>query len=143
MTKRGLPAPVASGAFDVPTEPAGAYVYRAYCRCGDLLYIGVTNDIFTRMTAHRRTHADWERRLARLEWDRYRTRTEAERVERHLISTLNPSHNTVHVVRRRSRPRPLPTPRTFTEDELHRCAIAAYRGIPYLEWAFAELEAAT
>ena len=142
MTKRGLPAPVASGAFEVPTEPSGAYVYRAYCRCGDLLYVGVTNDIFSRMTAHRRTNAAWELKLARLEWDRYRTRNEAERVERHLISTLSPSHNIVNAGPRRSRPVSLPTPRTFTADELNRCAIAAYRGIPYLTWIFTELEVA-
>lgn len=137
MGSRPLPTPLRSGSFEVPTELDGTYVYRAYCRCGDLLYVGITNDIFTRMTAHRRTRAEWELKMIRLEWDHYRTRRDAARVEQRLIATLYPLYNTVHAVKR-SRPVPLPWPRALTEPELHRCAIAAYRGRSYLEWLFSE-----
>lgn len=63
---RPLPTPLASGSIPVPADDE-TYVYRAYCRCGELLYVGLTSYLFGRMTSHRRTAAPWEMRVARLE----------------------------------------------------------------------------
>jgi excinuclease UvrABC nuclease subunit len=138
--RKPLPRPLDTGRLEIPLVLDLSYVYRAYCRCGDLLYVGVTCELFTRMAWHRR-QSRWEFKMARLEWETYRTRAEADRVEKHLIDTLNPLYNKAREVPW-SRRSPLPMPRAFTDAELDRCAIAAYRGKTYLEWAFSELDKA-
>lgn len=134
---RSLPKAVVTGSVDIPSSQGGTYVYRGYCRCGDLLYVGVTNDIFSRLAGHRRAHSAWEMKMVRLEYDIYQTRPEALRVERRLIGTLGPLYNVANAVRQ-PRPVPLPSPRAFTEDELDGCARASYRGVSYLDWVFTE-----
>jgi len=144
MANRPLPKPLCSGSFDktaVQRVMDATYVYRAYCRCGDLLYVGVTGDVFYRMAGHRQDRADWELKFTRLEWDVYRTREQALRVEGHLIRTLGPLHNKQGTIYH-PRPQPLPWPRAFTEDELHECAVAAYRGVEYLAWVWGKAAAA-
>lgn len=132
---RSLPKSITSGSFTTAARSESTYVYRAYCRCDDLLYVGITNDLFSRMTGHRRVKAEWELKLHRLEWDEYASRDDALRVEKHLIRTMKPTFNKTHAVPR-SRPVPLSMPRKLTEDELDACAVAAYRGTSYIDWIF-------
>ena len=139
MPLKSLPQPVLSGSITLQ-PPGEAYVYRAYCKCGDLLYVGITNDIFTRVTAHRRTGAEWERKAVRLDWDVYRTRVLAEAVEEHLIKTLHPIYNVSGRTRVGRIPRwqdlPWPTfrdpgdtpeERFFARARRHMAAVAATR----------------
>lgn len=140
MAPKKLPSPRSSGSADLPSDMDGTYVYRAFCRCGDLLYIGVAENIFLRIAGHRRDKSSWEPKMVRLEWDIYRTRTEALRVEAHLIRTLGPLFNRQGAVPH-PRPRPLPWPRAFSEAELDAAAIAAYRGTSFLDWAFGQVAA--
>lgn len=133
MSIRRLPEPSATGRIEVLRSMDGCYVYQAFCRCGDLLYVGITNDLFSRMTGHRRTRAEWEVKMAAIEWSFYAKRAAAEIVERHLIETSHPLYNRVHS-RPRPRPRSLPLPRAFSDDELHQAAVAAYRGVSYMDW---------
>lgn len=137
MALKPLPKPVAVGAVDVPSKLGQAYVYRAYCRCGDLLYVGVADDLFRRLHGHRRDGSPWEPDMVRLEYSIYRTRVEAERVERAEIRELHPLYNKTHAIPR-ARLAFLPWPRALSGDELDRCSIAAYRGTSYLGWLFSE-----
>lgn len=106
-----MPAPVRSGTLVLPTGDQ-TYVYRAYCLCGDLLYVGITGNLFTRLSGHARARAEWERKAVRLEWDMYATRGQAERVETYLIRALDPTYNTLgrSAAHRRTRWQDLPEP---------------------------------
>ncbi len=96
-----LPKPRASGTVELPATIDGeTYVYRAYCRCGDLLYVGMTGNLFGRLSAHYRSRAEWERKAVRLDWELYPTRVAAERAEDHQIRTLHPPYNTARRSRR-------------------------------------------
>lgn len=141
MTRKRPPTPVATGTVEVPSHLGQAYLYRAYCRCGDLLYVGIADDLFRRMAGHRRGGSRWEPHMARLEYEIYRTRAEAEGAEQAQIRTLHPLHNRTYSMRT-GRPQRLPWPRAFTEDELHGCAVAAYRGVGYLAWVWGQAAAA-
>lgn len=98
---RPMPSPVESGTISL-ARSAGAYVYRGYCRCGDLLYVGVADDMAGRLGGHARVRAEWLDRAIRIEWDLYSTRAIAEQVEQRLISTLDPAFNVIHRGQRRS-----------------------------------------
>lgn len=89
---RQLPRPTSSGCVTLP-DLDETYVYRAYCLCGDLLYVGITRNLFSRLTGHARDRSRWEQKAVRIEWDLYATRLAAERVEAHLIRTLDPIFN--------------------------------------------------
>jgi predicted GIY-YIG superfamily endonuclease len=124
-----MPRPMARGEVLIPTTPDGTYVYRAYCRCGDLLYVGMTSDLFQRFAGHRSQRwplSPWESKTARVEYAIYRTRREAARAEAHLIRTLNPLFNVQGMIPH-PRWRPLPPPRFLTDAELDDRAIAAHR----------------
>ncbi|MEA5366038.1 GIY-YIG nuclease family protein [Amycolatopsis sp., V23-08] len=101
---RQLPRPTGSGQITLPNADE-TYVYRAYCLCGDLLYVGITHNLFARLTDHARSRARWELKAVRIEWDIYRTRLMAERVESHLIRTLDPVFNVLGRSREFRRPR--------------------------------------
>jgi len=132
----GQPMPlVIGGTIQLPYGDE-TYVYRAYCKCGDVLYVGMTNDLFTRLAKHRRELAPWLSKVDRIEWDLYRHRAEAEVVERHTIREQAPLHNVTHA-RLVARPKPLPWPRFLTFEDQNRRAICAFRGEPFLPWLFA------
>lgn len=100
MTRR-LPVPRESGSVPVGVH----FVYRAYCQCGDLLYVGVTSNLFNRLSSHHRPgKAEWETKMRRLEWDAYSTREQAERVESRLINTEHPLFNVRGIDRRNRKP---------------------------------------
>lgn len=104
---------ITSGVITLPTALDETYVYRAYCRCGDLLYVGITSDLFNRLAGHRRAKAAWEPQAVRLEWELHPSRRAAERVESRLIRTLHPIHNMLGAVAAKNRPprwRDLPGP---------------------------------
>lgn len=78
-----------SGSLQLKT---GALVYRVYDRHGALLYIGVTEDICMRMTAHR-NDKHWWGHAARVEWDEYPSRLAALNAEGKLIQRHRPPYN--------------------------------------------------
>lgn len=69
-------------------------VYRAYCACGCLLYVGLTEWLPERLAAHRAS--SWHRLADRIEWTSHRTRREAADAEAHAIRTEHPTHNVMH-----------------------------------------------
>ena len=71
---------------DYPT-----YVYYFYDRQGNLLYVGITDNIERRWAQH--AAKPWWHMVARKEYVQYPTRTEAARVEAHQIRTQRPTFN--------------------------------------------------
>lgn len=135
--------PLATGTVDLPSPLTdGTYLYRAYCRCGDLLYVGISYHLFSRLGQHAAMFSAWEPRMARLEWEYYRDRHTAQAAERHLIATLQPRFNQVYATGRRPIWRDLPAPRFLTEHELNWRAVCTHKGIPFLEWLADQWEAA-
>jgi predicted GIY-YIG superfamily endonuclease len=129
---RPLPKPLNTGSIELPYLDEN-YVYRAYCQCGDLLYVGVTNSLHSRLAAHRRTAYDlngsqWWRKAAWITWELYATREEAERVEAHAIANEDPLLNTAgrQLSKRIPRWRPLPELKPYSVTVAER-AIAAHR----------------
>lgn len=88
---RLLPSPVSSGSLEF--DFTATFVYYAWDKDGDLLYVGVTDDLPRRLAGHRQAHAEWTRYAVRLTWDRYATRDEGEWVESRQIKTLLPRYN--------------------------------------------------
>jgi predicted GIY-YIG superfamily endonuclease len=86
------PAPKSAGEWPVDLDQG--YVYEAYDCIGRLLYIGVTNDLATRLAKHR-NESPWFISAARVVWTQYETRTEAGRAEEQLIRERLPEHNVV------------------------------------------------
>jgi hypothetical protein len=68
------------------------HVYHFYDRQGNLLYVGITNDLKRRWAQHAE-EKPWWHLVARKESVKYPTREEAERVEAHQIRTLRPQFN--------------------------------------------------
>jgi predicted GIY-YIG superfamily endonuclease len=79
--------------------PKGAYVYRAYNKYGEILYVGVTGNLFSRMNQHARQSV-WWKDAARLEWDEYAKRAWAVKAEADLIYALKPPFNLAGKYRR-------------------------------------------
>jgi hypothetical protein len=138
---RPATAPSASGTFPFAAVDE-TFVYRAYCRCGDLLHVGMTNDLARRIAQHKRLKAPWTSKAVRLEWELYPTRYKAEIAERRQIQGLYPLYNTVDSMPRPPRSVDLPWPRSLTEDERDQRAIATYRGVAYLDWMCSEMREA-
>lgn len=128
------PKVLASGSIQRPYLDE-TYVYRAYCICDDLLYVGMTNDVFTRLDQHRRL-AVWYSRVDRVEWEIYKTRELAAKVEAQMIRRLNPRYNTAGT---RTHPnwQSLPWPRFLTEDDQQWQAVDIFHGKPPLDRLFA------
>jgi predicted GIY-YIG superfamily endonuclease len=118
--------PLATGTVQLPAL-GQTYVYRAYCRCGDLLYVGITSNLFDRVVAHRRAQAGWEPKAARLEWDLHPNRADAERAETYMIATLHPTYNRLG---RNGRNRHwVPLPELAPPPSLDERAFAAHRAL--------------
>lgn len=83
-----------SEAAGVPVvrQSARAMVYRLYGESGDLLYVGVTQAMRTRMAAHRRDKAWWPE-VANTVVRTYATREQALAVEHSAIENENPKYN--------------------------------------------------
>jgi predicted GIY-YIG superfamily endonuclease len=84
--------PIATGEVPFSRYGATSYVYRAYDRDDELLYVGVTDDLFSRMHQHKLSAAWWTQ-AERIVWEQYENRIEAERAERYSIMELLPQHN--------------------------------------------------
>lgn len=94
---------------ECPTPPkeilrknAGRFVQQAgtivYWACGAdkrVLYVGVTDDFFGRMAAHR-SNSPWWNRLETLHWEEWPDRLSALKHERRLIQRHKPPFNTHH-----------------------------------------------
>jgi len=68
------------------------HVYYFFDVQGNLLYVGITNDVQRRWAQHAEDKPWWHL-VARKESVRYSTRQEAERVEAHQIRTHRPMFN--------------------------------------------------
>jgi predicted GIY-YIG superfamily endonuclease len=87
-----LPSPITSGEFPI-IKTGHSFVYQVWAADGDLLYVGVTDSIVGRMAGHERNGSAWLSEVAAITWETYVQRDDAERVERHLIRTLQPKYN--------------------------------------------------
>lgn len=68
------------------------YLYRLFNSADELLYVGITKDLLSRLAAHR----DWQPWWSDVDYyavKEYKTRDEAEKAEAHLIATASPEHN--------------------------------------------------
>lgn len=68
------------------------YVYIVSDERGRLLYIGTTNDLFTRFAQHR-TKANWYGDMAHVKVEVFHRQDDARRWEYYLIGRFNPPHN--------------------------------------------------
>lgn len=68
------------------------HVYHFYDRQGNLLYVGITNNLRRRWEQHE-ADKPWWHLVARKESVEYSTREEAEKVEEHQIRTHRPMFN--------------------------------------------------
>lgn len=102
MTRRPqLPKPTLAG--ELPVDPYTSYVYLAYAD-EEILYVGVTDDITTRIATHQRNLAPWYPKATRIAWQQYPDRASAERVESEYIRQLDPPYNTRGRVKRPIKP---------------------------------------
>lgn len=76
------------------TDNAGTFVYVAYDEHDHVIYVGVTDDLFGRMAAHRGSKRWWPH-MARIEWEEWPDRRAALRKEATLIRRYRPRFNTV------------------------------------------------
>lgn len=76
------------------TKPVGreCILYRAYGESGELLYVGITEELCQRMAGHSRD-SEWWPLAARLDWQMYPNRLKAAKIERALIRGLQPPYN--------------------------------------------------
>ncbi len=88
---------------EIRIEPDGAYVYEAYDPTEAPLYVGLANDLNSRLAWHR-SYSPWYASAARIVWTLYETRNAAGRAEVERIRALRPRHNSQH------NPDPTPTP---------------------------------
>lgn len=128
------PKVLSSGALQMP-ELDQTYVYRAYCRCGDLLYIGMTNELIRRFAGHLR-RAPWYDRVARIEWDLYPSRRQADRAEKRMIRDQHPRYN-VQGAGVRHDWKPLPWPKFLTGRDLDMQAADVFHGKSPIDRLFA------
>lgn len=91
--------PIAEGTIDLANHVPTTSVYRAYDADGDLLYVGVTDNLANRLKSHEH-HSRWYPLAATIEWESFDSRDYALEVERGLIYSLDPPHNTRHRVQR-------------------------------------------
>lgn len=96
MTK--LPTPIATG--EIPVSPNASFVYKAYDEDGDLLYVGLADNVLHRTAGHRDKRAEWLQFAVRIEWAMYGSREDAAWVERRTIIDEQPDFNLAHNQRR-------------------------------------------
>lgn len=81
-----------AGFLDAAQANEATYVYYFYDRQGNLLYVGMTDNIERRWAQHA-VSKPWWHMVARKEYVQYPTRTEAARVEAHQIRIQRPMFN--------------------------------------------------
>lgn len=92
MLAWGMPDPLAAGELPLSDYPT-AFVYYAYAADGDLLYVGLADDVTSRIASHRRAGSPWIRHTTRITWQRYASRAVAAGVEERAIGDLVPKYN--------------------------------------------------
>lgn len=90
LALRSAPAPIASGEIPLGV-PGESFVYFMYGADGDVLYVGVTDDLSQRIAGH--ATAAWRRSVRRIAWHKYASRVDAERAETYWIRELLPQFN--------------------------------------------------
>lgn len=71
------------------------WLYRMWDQSGNLLYIGISNNAFTRFSQHEKAKP-WINEVARWERDRFDDRESALKAEREAIKKERPKYNVVH-----------------------------------------------
>jgi predicted GIY-YIG superfamily endonuclease len=93
-----------SGPRDIPSRWAdfiassvtpACYLYRHYDPNGDLLYVGVSNEVMERQRRHRE-HSHWAAMVCHITIEPFATREEALNAEQLAIATEYPKHNVTH-----------------------------------------------
>lgn len=74
-------------------------LYRLYSAQGELLYVGIADNIPTRLKQHSKDKPWWPQ-VASTAFQQFTTRAEAEAAEKRAIQTERPVHNVVHNGRR-------------------------------------------
>lgn len=69
------------------------YLYRCFDRTGDLLYVGISQDPFTRFRQHRAEHRHWALDAVRGHISVFPSQGAARRAEVHAIRTEHPIWN--------------------------------------------------
>jgi predicted GIY-YIG superfamily endonuclease len=70
------------------------YLYRLYNSSDELLYVGITRDLFSRLSTHR-TVQSWWSEVDYYSVKEYRSRDEAVAQESYLIATVQPEYNQI------------------------------------------------
>ena len=78
-----------------PPPEDGPCLYRLYDRSGQLLYVGVTNNLFRRWKQHSQDKAWWPA-VHKFTQDWYPDRQSVEEAERRAIKSERPIHNVIH-----------------------------------------------
>jgi excinuclease ABC subunit C len=68
-------------------------VYRIYGHNGEVLYVGITDNLRNRLRQHH--SKPWGRYASHVEWDLWADRADAEREEFRLIRLHRPPHNII------------------------------------------------
>ena len=101
------------------------YLYRHYDKRGDLLYVGISINVFSRLGSHlRKSH--WSRSIRTMTIDHYDTRKAVREAERTAIRKEKPKHNILMNGKRRR----VKSKRGFSWIGLSLVAIAL--GVAYL-----------
>jgi predicted GIY-YIG superfamily endonuclease len=90
IAKQGRPR--RQGSFQVN---AGTFVYVAHDGDDKVIYVGITDDLFGRMSQHRRM-SRWWNRMVRMDWEEWPDRDAALRKERILIRRYRPPFNVIN-----------------------------------------------
>jgi excinuclease UvrABC nuclease subunit len=70
-------------------------LYRAFDDDGNLLYVGISSQVFARFDQHAHT-SEWMYECCYVEIEHFRTRNEALAAEKYIIQTESPKFNQVH-----------------------------------------------
>jgi hypothetical protein len=86
-------------------QKRGAELYRHFDASGRLLYVGIARDTMVRLGSHR-LQSSWYDRVARVEIERFPTRSAALKAEAKAIRTENPECNVMRpAVRKPQKPK--------------------------------------
>lgn len=88
------------------------YLYRIYDTTGNLLYIGITLDLNTRMNQHRKhwKNGQWYKTAGPIKTELYQDRASAALAEHRAIVREQPAHNWCQEEQHKDAPLPDPAP---------------------------------
>jgi predicted GIY-YIG superfamily endonuclease len=95
-----VPTDAALATGEIALITGAAFVYEAVAADGEVLYVGVTDQIFRRLGEHLHRDAPWVWEAVTLRWSEYHSREVAETAERRRIVALMPRYNVTHNGRR-------------------------------------------